>query len=61
MRVFSALLSPSLAIFLSLTWLALVNAVSDMEKNAEHTSRTAMIAMYAIVIGSMGSHAPRFQ
>ena len=54
-------MSPSFAIFLSLTWLALVKAVSDIEKNAEHTRSTAMMAMYAIVIGSMGSHAPRFQ
>ena len=58
-RVFSALLSPSFAIFFSLTWLALVNAVSDMEKNAEHTIRSAMMTMYTIVIGSMGSLALR--
>ena len=41
----AAFLLPSLDIFLRRTGLALVNAVSDMEKNPEQTMSSAMNTM----------------
>ena len=45
----SALTFPSLAIFFSLIWFTLVNAVSDIEKNAEQPIKTTMATAYSSV------------